>query len=126
MHSAGAGRTGTFIAFDILKAESKRENSVDVFNCILKMREQRVDMVQSEVSINLRREMGHSILGACRTTILISARCRMYVEVVNRTTVAIEPGIIRVLTSDHTHSTTNWSHFIYLVRKINLKYAGEL
>nr|XP_039259553.1 receptor-type tyrosine-protein phosphatase delta-like [Styela clava] len=45
--SAGAGRTGAFIAFDMLLEESRALRSVDVYNCVLKMREQRVDMVQS-------------------------------------------------------------------------------
>nr|XP_039259556.1 receptor-type tyrosine-protein phosphatase eta-like [Styela clava] len=45
--SAGARRTGAFIAFDMLLEESRALRSVDVYNCVLKRREQRVDMVQS-------------------------------------------------------------------------------
>nr|XP_039259063.1 receptor-type tyrosine-protein phosphatase alpha-like [Styela clava] len=45
--SAGAGRTGAFIALDFLLQESESLRSVDVYNCILKLREQRVDMVQT-------------------------------------------------------------------------------
>nr|XP_039259555.1 uncharacterized protein LOC120336013 [Styela clava] len=45
--SAGAGRTGAFIALDYLLQESESLRSVDVYNCILKLRGQRVDMVQT-------------------------------------------------------------------------------
>nr|XP_039255677.1 receptor-type tyrosine-protein phosphatase epsilon-like [Styela clava] len=45
--SAGAGRTGTFIAYDYLSAERERLNRVDVYNCVINMRQQRVDMVQN-------------------------------------------------------------------------------
>lgn len=43
--SAGVGRTGTFIGFDILNDE--RGGSVNIYHCVLKMRQQRVDMVQT-------------------------------------------------------------------------------
>nr|XP_039258538.1 receptor-type tyrosine-protein phosphatase epsilon-like [Styela clava] len=45
--SAGAGRTGTLIGFDILLDESKFAGSVDAFACVLNMRKQRVEMVQN-------------------------------------------------------------------------------
>nr|XP_039258521.1 uncharacterized protein LOC120335088 [Styela clava] len=45
--SAGAGRTGTFIGYDILLEESTSKRSVDVFSCVLNMRKQRVEMVQT-------------------------------------------------------------------------------
>ena len=51
MYSAGAGRTGAFIAFDILKAESEQESTIDVYRCVMKMRQQRVEMVQTDVSV---------------------------------------------------------------------------
>ena len=49
-YSAGAGRTGAFIGFDILKAEGESVQKVDVYGCILNMRRQRVHMVQTSVS----------------------------------------------------------------------------
>ncbi|XP_078489933.1 uncharacterized protein LOC144746766 isoform X2 [Ciona intestinalis] len=45
--SAGAGRTGTFIGFDSLMAEMNNRSCVDVFETVLAMRKQRVDMVQN-------------------------------------------------------------------------------
>ncbi|NWY06304.1 PTPRK phosphatase, partial [Nothoprocta ornata] len=46
--SAGIGRTGTFIALDFLLKMGKAEGKVDVFQCVQKLREQRVSMVQTK------------------------------------------------------------------------------
>ncbi|XP_048252744.1 uncharacterized protein LOC125380980 isoform X2 [Haliotis rufescens] len=45
--SAGVGRTGTFIALDHLMEEAENENKVNVFMCVGKMREDRMNMVQT-------------------------------------------------------------------------------
>ncbi|XP_077975103.1 receptor-type tyrosine-protein phosphatase epsilon-like [Styela clava] len=45
--SAGAGRTGAFIGYDCLIEEAARTNRVDIYQCVIKMRQQRVDMVQT-------------------------------------------------------------------------------
>lgn len=47
--SAGIGRTGTFIALDSLLKMARAEGKVDVFECVQKLREQRVSMVQAQV-----------------------------------------------------------------------------
>lgn len=47
--SAGVGRTGTYIAIDLLTEEGESDGSVDVFDCVRKLREQRVNMVQTSV-----------------------------------------------------------------------------
>jgi len=47
--SAGVGRTGTFIAIDLLLQQLANNcENMDVFGCILQLREQRVRMVQTE------------------------------------------------------------------------------
>ncbi|XP_069067868.1 receptor-type tyrosine-protein phosphatase mu-like [Pleurodeles waltl] len=46
--SAGIGRTGTFIALDILLKMAQAEQKVDVFQCTQMMREKRVNMVQTK------------------------------------------------------------------------------
>ncbi|KAM6980294.1 receptor-type tyrosine-protein phosphatase T isoform 2-T2 [Aplochiton taeniatus] len=46
--SAGAGRTGCFIAVDIMLDMAENEGVVDIFNCIRELRAQRVNMVQTE------------------------------------------------------------------------------
>ena len=48
--SAGVGRTGTLIAVDVELQRAQKEGVVDPFNYILKMREQRNHIVQTEVS----------------------------------------------------------------------------
>ncbi|XP_053372532.1 receptor-type tyrosine-protein phosphatase kappa-like [Mercenaria mercenaria] len=45
--TAGVGRTGVFIALDILVEEGLDTLNVDVFKCVVALREQRVDMVRS-------------------------------------------------------------------------------
>ncbi|XP_067664385.1 uncharacterized protein [Haliotis asinina] len=47
--SAGIGRTGTFIALDCLVDQATAEGVVDVFQCVKKLRYQRVNMVQTSV-----------------------------------------------------------------------------
>ena len=56
-YSAGVGRTGTYIALDIETDEGKDKGSVDVFSCVELMRKQRVNMVQTAVSIYLCKKM---------------------------------------------------------------------
>jgi protein tyrosine phosphatase len=48
-NSAGVGRTGTFIALDILLQQMAHEKVVDIYGCVQKLRQQRMLMVQTKV-----------------------------------------------------------------------------
>jgi protein tyrosine phosphatase len=52
LFSAGVGRTGTFIALDILANEGVAEGTVDIFACVRNLREDRVNLVQTVVGFN--------------------------------------------------------------------------
>lgn len=49
LHSAGIGRTGTFIALNYLVQQAKESGYVDVFECVETLRRQRLNMVQTLV-----------------------------------------------------------------------------
>ncbi|KAK2140984.1 hypothetical protein LSH36_1190g00087 [Paralvinella palmiformis] len=51
--SAGVGRTGTFIALDILLQQMADERVADVLGCVQKLRQQRMLMVQTKVGRKL-------------------------------------------------------------------------
>ena len=50
--SAGVGRTGTYIAIEMALEKIKNEGVVDISNIIVKMRQQRMKMVQTVVSVS--------------------------------------------------------------------------
>lgn len=62
--SAGVGRTGTIIAIDIIYQALRAGEDVDVFETVLKLRSQRMSMVQAQVYIML------TTLGSCGFHIL--------------------------------------------------------
>uniref|UniRef100_H2YIC9 Tyrosine-protein phosphatase non-receptor type 20 n=1 Tax=Ciona savignyi TaxID=51511 RepID=H2YIC9_CIOSA len=59
--SAGAGRTGAYIGFDILRDEMQSLNQVNVYRAVLNMRNQRMDMVQNMKQYVLL----HKLLSEC-------------------------------------------------------------
>ena len=50
--SAGVGRTGTYIAIDMALEKIENERVVDISNIIVQMRQQRMKMVQTVVSVS--------------------------------------------------------------------------
>ena len=48
--SAGVGRTGTFIVLDAILQRMEHEDTLNIFEYLLSIREQRIKMVQTEVS----------------------------------------------------------------------------
>lgn len=51
--SAGIGRTGTFVAIDASFRESQRNSKINIAEYVMKMRENRINMVQTYVNINM-------------------------------------------------------------------------
>ena len=51
-HSAGAGRTGAFIAIDYLLEQEKIEHNVRILDCLKELRDQRSQMIQNLVCIS--------------------------------------------------------------------------
>lgn len=49
IHSAGVGRSGTLIAIDMLLQGIQANRDIDIFGTVLNLREQRPNMVQTEV-----------------------------------------------------------------------------
>lgn len=49
-YSAGVGRTGTFIVIDAMIDMMHAEQKVDVFGFVSKIREQRSQLIQTDVS----------------------------------------------------------------------------
>lgn len=49
LKSAGVGRTGTFIAVDYLMQHVRTSDVIDIYNYVMKMRNNRPNMVQTEV-----------------------------------------------------------------------------
>lgn len=51
--SAGIGRTGTYIAIDALLREGQRNSKINIAEYVKKIRENRMNMVQTYVNINI-------------------------------------------------------------------------
>ena len=60
--SVGVGRTGTFIAVDLALEQAKREKVVDIAGIVNRLREQRMKMVQTIVSIKVPYSIINNIL----------------------------------------------------------------
>ena len=71
--SAGVGRTGTFITVDMALEQAEKERKVDIAGIVCKLREQRMKMVQTDVSWSL---VSSSIL-VCLGTVVPTYRPSM-------------------------------------------------
>ena len=54
--SAGAGRTGTFIAIDTTLDRLEEEDNINIFECVEMMRTKRTQMVQTAVSGHITQQ----------------------------------------------------------------------
>ncbi|XP_046574234.1 multiple epidermal growth factor-like domains protein 10 isoform X2 [Haliotis rubra] len=63
--SAGIGRTGTWIALDYLIAQAKAEGVVDIFECIVRLRHQRMDLIQTEAQYLFLHDALTEALASC-------------------------------------------------------------
>ncbi|KAH3712247.1 hypothetical protein DPMN_071934 [Dreissena polymorpha] len=65
--SAGIGRTGTYIAIDILTKEGESERAVDIAGCVLNMRQNRPNMVQTAGQYEfLHHAVAHALTFDCK------------------------------------------------------------
>lgn len=55
--SAGIGRTGTFIALDVLQAQGERDGRINIVEFVHMMREDRMNMIQNAVSTVKKRSV---------------------------------------------------------------------
>lgn len=53
LYSAGVGRTGTYIACEMLRQSIQENAKLNVFKTVIQLREQRTNMVQTQVNENL-------------------------------------------------------------------------
>lgn len=51
--SAGIGRTGTYIAIDVLSEAGKKHNKINIVEYVRKMRRNRMNMVQTYVNMRI-------------------------------------------------------------------------
>ncbi|XP_052777423.1 receptor-type tyrosine-protein phosphatase kappa-like [Mya arenaria] len=84
--SAGVGRTGTFVALDALYHYAKRCDTIDVPTFVLKMRQQRMNMIQTLEQYRLLHHALQEALGYGDTTLsraTFHTECLKHIELYN-------------------------------------------
>lgn len=85
--SAGCGRSGSFIAVHYLYEEAEKERKINFFNCVKSMRQERVNMVQTPVSLRLMIVKTHNTISSqkqilmemiCNFSFLANLRYHVY------------------------------------------------
>ncbi|XP_052765428.1 receptor-type tyrosine-protein phosphatase alpha-like [Mya arenaria] len=65
--SAGVGRTGTYIALDILTKEGEAKGAIDIPGCVVNMRQNRPNMIQTLIQYKyLYTALVHSLTLSCK------------------------------------------------------------
>ncbi|XP_052250966.1 multiple epidermal growth factor-like domains protein 10 isoform X2 [Dreissena polymorpha] len=81
--SAGIGRTGTYIAIDILTKEGEAEGSIDIPGCVLNMRQNRPYMVQTAGQYAyLHHAVVHSLIFECQP--VASGKFQLYMDTTSK------------------------------------------
>ena len=70
-NSAGVGRTGTFIVIDIELQRAHIEHAVDPYGTVMKLRENRSNMVQTEVNVKSITNCGELTDDTFQTVVLV-------------------------------------------------------
>ncbi|KAH3713060.1 hypothetical protein DPMN_072825 [Dreissena polymorpha] len=81
--SAGIGRTGTYIAIDILTKEGEAEGAIDIPGCVLNMRQNRPNMVQTAGQYAyLHHAVVHSLTFECQP--VSSGKFQLYMDTTSK------------------------------------------
>ncbi|XP_052762074.1 receptor-type tyrosine-protein phosphatase mu-like [Mya arenaria] len=81
--SAGVGRTGTYIALDILTKEGETEGAVDIPGCVVNMRQNRPNMIQTwEQYQYLHKAVVYSL--TCNCTPIKAEQFQQYMKTTRR------------------------------------------
>lgn len=74
--SAGVGRTGTFIVIDGVIDMMHQEQKIDVFGFVSKIRDQRSQLVQTDVSTVGSKQQGHNTISCNASSVYVSLSTR--------------------------------------------------
>ena len=118
--SAGVGRTGAYILIDAMLERAKREATVDIFNFVRTIREDRMHMIQTFVRINNFIQMSLSGLrkgGKSHARVSPSMRWSALLTVASQAFLVINPLTYTVITQIRFGSfiTFLFEHFVSIL-----------